>query len=214
MTLRVVGAGVARTGTNSLKVALEHLLGGRCYHMYEVFGQDAHVPQWHAAIRGEAVDWDGLFAGWVAAVDWPASALWREIADANPDAVILLSQRESPEAWWRSAERTVFDVARSRVPPDMAAWYEMYMDLLRLRFTDRWSDPAAAMAAYERHNAEVRAEAPAGRLVEWTTGDGWEPLCAALDLPVLDEPFPHVNTTAEFVARREAATRDNGGDTS
>lgn len=201
MTLRVVGAGLARTGTNSLKLALERLLGGRCYHMYELFGQAGHVPRWHGAIRGEPIDWDDLFAGWVAAVDWPVSAFWREIAGAHPDAVILLSQREDAKAWWESASRTVLAVHEERLPDDLRDWFAMYMDLLRVRFTPDWADRERAMAAYDRHNDAVRASAPAGRLVEWTTGDGWEPLCTALGLPVPDEPFPHTNTTADFLAR-------------
>ena len=205
MSLRVVGAGLARTGTNSLKVAMEQLLGGRCYHMYELFGQPGHVGQWRAAIRGEPIDWDALFDGWAAAVDWPASALWREIAAANPDAVILLSEREDPQTRWRSARPTVFDIDPAQLPDDMSEWYEMYMDLLRFRFTERWREPDEAMAAYERHNADVRASASSDRLVEWKTGDGWGPLCAALGVPVPDEPFPHTNTTADFLARRAAS---------
>lgn len=201
MTLRVVGAGLARTGTNSLKLALERLLDGRCYHMYELLGQLGDVSRWHGAIRGEPTDWDDLFTGWAAAVDWPVSAFWREIAGAHPDAVILLSQREDAATWWESASRTVLAVDGQRLPENLRDWFGMYMDLLRVRFTPDWGDREQAMAAYDRHNDAVRASAPAGRLVEWTTGDGWEPLCEALGLPVPDEPFPHTNTTAEFLAR-------------
>src|SRR4029077_214821 len=91
MTLRVVGAGLGRTGTASLQLALPQLLDGRCYHMGETFGLPEDIPVWHAAVNGTAPDWNSFLAEFVAAVDWPACAFWSELADANPDAVVLLS---------------------------------------------------------------------------------------------------------------------------
>ena len=100
MTLRVVGAGLGRTGTHSLKLALEQLLDGRCYHMSELFDREDDTAVWAAATRGEEVDWAVLLSEFAATVDWPACAFWEQIASAAPDAVVLLSLRESPEAWW------------------------------------------------------------------------------------------------------------------
>jgi hypothetical protein len=202
MTLRVVGAGLGRTGTHSLKLALERLLGAPCYHMLEVFEHLEHVPVWHAAVRGEPVDWEALFTGYVAAVDWPAGAFWRELSATYPDALVLLSVRSDAAAWWHSVEETIFQAAVRRPPEDsgMVEWYEMVQDMLRLRFTENWQDPEEAKAAYERHNETVRASVPAARLLEWRPADGWEPICERLGVPVPDEPFPHVNTTAEFRA--------------
>jgi hypothetical protein len=197
MSLRVIGAGVGRTGTMSLKVALERLLGAPCYHMVEVFEHPAHFPRWTAAARGEPVDWHALLAGYAAAVDWPAAAFWEELAAAFPDAIILWSHRE-PEAWWKSVSQTIFRPDRE---PPFPAMREMMDTMMRARFTPTPRDREPALAAYERHNAHVRAAAPKDRLVEWRPGDGWAPLCAALKLPVPDEPFPHVNTTDEFNAR-------------
>ena len=97
MTLRLVGAGLGRTGTHSLKLALERLTGGRCYHMIEVFGHPEHVPIWTAAMNDEPVDWDALFDGYVASVDWPGGGVWEDILAANPDAVVLLSTRDSAD---------------------------------------------------------------------------------------------------------------------
>ncbi|HEV2474540.1 MAG TPA: sulfotransferase, partial [Chthonomonadales bacterium] len=107
MALRVVGAGVGRTGTHSLKLALERLLSAPCYHMAEVFQHADHVPMWHSAATGEMPEWDNLLAGYSAAVDWPASAFWSELSKAYPDAVVLLSTRD-PEKWWESAHETIF----------------------------------------------------------------------------------------------------------
>lgn len=200
MTLRVVGAGLGRTGTNSLKMALEQLLGGPCYHMIEVFGRPDDVDVWRRAAEDEPVDFASFPEGFVACVDWPGGSFWREMADANPDAVILLSTRESSEAWWKSASETIFAVM-DRGPQDMPAeWVAMVDAIFRHRFTPNVGDKGEAIAAYERHNADVRANADPARLVEWKPSDGWEPICKALGLAVPDEPFPHANTTADFRA--------------
>ena len=204
MTLRVVGAGLGRTGTLSLKLALERLLGAPCYHMLEVFGHPEHIPAWHHAARGDMPEWRELLAGYQAAVDWPAAAFWPELSEAFPDAVVLLSVRE-PRAWWCSADQTIFPALREEPlnePPFMADWHGMVMELFAARFPNAIDDPAAAMAAFERHNDRVRETVPAHRLIEWKPGDGWEPICSALGLAVPAEPFPHRNTRAEWRARR------------
>src|SRR6478752_10786636 len=120
MTLRVVGAGVGRTGTASLKVALEQLLGGRCHHMLEIIGDPSQVPGWTDAVDGREVDWQQLLDGYVALVDWPGASFWRELAAANPDALVLLSVRD-PEAWYRSASNTIF-LAFDNLPPELQPW--------------------------------------------------------------------------------------------
>ena len=205
--LRVVGAGLGRTGTNSLKLALERLTGGLCYHMIELFERPADLPLWDAAIHGDPPDWRAFPAGFSATVDWPACAFWGGLADAHPDAVVLLSTRDSAESWWRSFEATILEGLSRPVPadrPDWAARRKVTLAMLEETFTPSWRDRDAAMAAYEAHNAAVRAAVPSGRLVEWRPGDGWEPICAALGMPVPDEPFPHVNSTEEFRAEQHA----------
>ena len=199
MTLRVVGAGLGRTGTNSLKVALERLLGAPCYHMVEVFAHPEHVAAWHAAARGEMPDWEQLFRGYAAAVDWPASAFWPEIADAFPDAVILLSERD-PESWWKSASSTIFP----SIGGAGGEWRAMIDALFAARFTTAVHDRDASIAAYERHYADALQRIPPRRLVRWRASDGWEPLCRALGVAVPSEPFPHTNTTEDFQQRLAA----------
>lgn len=209
MTLRVIGAGLGRTGTNSLKVALEQLLGGRCYHMYEVAQRPADVELWQRAVDGEAIEWDALLGEYAATVDWPACAFWRELHVANPDAWVLLSTRDSPRQWWESMRRTIVPRIEQPVPadePDTALRRSMIHALLERRFTSQWRDRDAAIDAYERHNAEVRAALGVGRLIDWRAGEGWAPICAALQLAVPEQPFPHLNTSAEFGAAQSAAS--------
>lgn len=201
MALRVVGAGLGRTGTNSLKLALEQLLGAPCYHMIEVFGRPDDIGVWHRAAEGDMPDWRGFPPGYRATVDWPAASFWPELADANPDAIVLLSTRE-PDDWWRSAHATIFEVMRRPVPPDPVASAQLAMidAVLRTRFTADWDGEHAAKRAYVAHNERVREEVPRDRLVEWRPGDGWKPICDALGVAVPDDPFPHVNTTEDFRA--------------
>jgi hypothetical protein len=191
VTLRVVGPGLGRTGTYSLKLALERLLGGRCHHMAEVLAdRERHLALWTPVLRGEEVDWEEVFAGYVAQVDFPGAAFWPEISAAVPDALVVLSTRPA-EAWYRSAASTIFQLGDDHgSSPFSNVWRE--------RFGDRFDDPAAMIAAYERHNAAVRSSVPPSRLLEWTVADGWEPLCDRLGLPVPDEAFPWTNTTEEF----------------
>jgi hypothetical protein len=199
MNLKVVGAGLPRTGTQSQQTALEYLLGGRCYHMREIPGHPFDLgDDWNRAMAGQSVDWEKLLDGYVATADWPASMFWRELSQANPEALILLSVRDSAEAWWNSANETILPYARMAQAPD---WREGkgLVDLLeRFTGTTQWDNPATLMSAYERHNTEVRRLAPARQLLEWRAPEGWEPICRALGLPVPEIPFPLTNQRSEW----------------
>ena len=198
MSLRVVGAGLGRTGTNSLMTALEMLLPGECHHMYKVFINDQGAT-WRDIGRGQTDLLGEVMSNYVASVDWPSAAYWEQLAVDNPDAVILLSTRSSAEAWFKSASDTIFTVIPN--VPD-SPWKEMVTELIINKFAGGdLTDKDACIAAYEAHNARVRATADPKRLLEWQATDGWEPICAALGLPVPDEPFPHTNSTEEFLGR-------------
>ena len=198
MGLRVVGAGVGRTGTHSLKIALEQLLGGPCYHMSEVFSHPEHIPSWYAAMKGEPVDWDYVFKDFVATVDWPGGGVWEDILTANPDAMVLLSTRDSTETWYRSASNTIMIPLRDASTLGGREDWAQMADAMFRRFCPDVENEAAVKAAYESHNAHVRATVPADRLIDWQPTDGWGPLCDGLGVPVPEEDFPVTNTTAEF----------------
>lgn len=210
MTLRLIGAGLPRTGTSSLREALRLLLDAPIYHMSEAFAHPEHFPTWVAAMHGRPPVWDDFLAGYAAGVDAPFSSCWRELAAAYPDAPVLLSHRGSATIWYRSMESTV--LARTREIQAMDDDADPMVAMFRSMFDDDFSDlddPADVMAGYERRMAQVRAEIGPERLVEWQPAEGWEPLCRALGVPVPDRPFPHENTTAEFLARAEARVRES-----
>jgi hypothetical protein len=214
VTLQVIGAGLPRTGTRSLRAALEQLLGGSCYHMSTLFERDheTEVPMWQVAVDDEPVEWDTLFHGCTAAVDWPASAFWRQISAAYPDALVVLSTRDDAATWWRSADTTVWPELRNSDRTEHLDWYRMVTDLTRRIFGQDWDVPEAAMATYDRYNADVRATCPPARLLDWNAKQGWAPLCERLGLPVPDEPFPRMNTSQEWAdnaAKAEAEQADS-----
>jgi hypothetical protein len=201
VTLRVIGAGVGRTGTMSLKIALEGLLGGPCYHTHELFQRGwYHARLWQQAFDGRLRDWDEIYGDYVATVDWPGAAAWRELSVAYPDALVLLSVRSSADAWFASVAPTVGELMARPPTASIREWHAMATEMLRTRFAPVPLERDAAVAAYERHNAQVRAAIPADRLVEWQPGDGWAPLCGRLGVPQPDEPFPHLNKGDEFQA--------------
>lgn len=209
MSLEVLGAGFGRTGTNSLKLALERLGFAPCHHMFEVMaGGEAALAPWEALVRGGSPDWREIFAGWRAQVDWPGAAYWRELAAAFPEAKVILSVRD-PEAWWRSVERTILPAIVGRVETDdpmRRRRSAMIRALINDRvFDGRADDPAWAQEVFRRHAEEVRAEIPAERLLVFRAEDGWAPLCAFLGVPVPDEPYPETNSSAAFRERFKEA---------
>lgn len=201
--VRVIGAGFGRTGTLSLKLALERLGFGPCYHMEEVIRHPAHVRAWLAATRGEPVDWRALFSGWGSTVDWPGCAFYGPLAEAFPDAKVVLSVRD-PVRWHRSVldtirrPTTMFPL-RLLLPlaPGIGPATRMATELIWTRtFHDRVEDQDHALGVFHAHVAAVTRDVDASRLLVFDVRDGWPPLCAFLGVPVPSEPFPHVNDTA------------------
>jgi hypothetical protein len=197
--LQVIGAGLPRTATASLSIALEELLAGPVYHMRSIPCHPFDLgPAWEQALAGQMPDWEQLFAGHVAAVDWPTSLFWRELSEAYPDALVLMSVRDTAKTWWQSANATILPVARLALAPDWSGGRGLLDLLERFAGNRDWDEPAVLQAAYERHTANVRQAIPPHRLLEWQPAEGWEPICNALDLPVPQRPFPWVNRRDEW----------------
>jgi hypothetical protein len=204
MSLGVIGAGFGRTGTLSLKGALEHLGFGPCYHMIEVIDRPEHVDFWQRAAAGTAVDWDEILAGYRAAVDWPACSFYAELAARYPEAKVILTARD-PERWYQSAWQTIFPrITRPVSPDDALAWARIRMQrkiVIEQAFGGDIEDREHALAVFRQHVAEVQRAIPPERLLVYRVADGWEPLCRFLERPVPDQPFPHVNASDEFRRR-------------
>ena len=199
MPLRIIGSGFGRTGTLSLKLALEQLGFGPCHHMVEVFAGEKRLHHWDRIARGETVDWEEVFEGFQSTVDWPSCNYWRPLFERYPQARIISSVRD-PESWFRSTQATIFRDGLRSSPPSIR---KIVTDAVGADVHDR----AACIAAFERHNAAVRAEVPPGKLLVFEAGQGWEPLCAFLGVPVPDAPYPRVNSTEDFqklMAHRES----------
>ncbi|MEL7188709.1 MAG: sulfotransferase family protein [Pseudomonadota bacterium] len=204
MALKVIGAGFGRTGTASLKAALEILGYNKTHHMFEVMDSKDQMRLWHAIGQGEAPNWDKVYDGFPAAVDFPTAAYWRELSTSYPDAKVILTVR-SAESWWKSASETIIPIgrappawARSLIPPIRRNVEMTNGTVWNRMFDGRQFEKDHAVRMFEQHNAAVQAELSPERLLVFEVKQGWEPLCAFLGKPVPDQPFPHVNDTAEF----------------
>lgn len=194
MPLEVIGAGFGRTGTESMKLALEQLGFGPCHHMKEVLANPEQLQIWRAIARGDPPDWEAAFAGYRSAVDWPSAFFWRQLSDVYPRAKVILTVRSS-ESWHKSMSNTIFKVLEASTDPDSIG-----LKLIAERvFGGRFLDRDHAIAVYEKNNADVQAGFNDDRLLVYHLGDDWEPLCRFLDKPVPDTPFPRSNSTAEFI---------------
>jgi hypothetical protein len=197
MGLKVIGSGLGRTGTKSMQTALNMLGVGPTHHMVEVFAHPESIPLWVAAGQGRP-DWDTIFDGYGAMVDYPGAAYWRELAAYYPDAKVLHTVRD-PDKWFDSTQATIFapgSAADAQEGP-MVPFFESFMGDLRHHLHDR-----AYMTDYFlRHTEAVKAAIPPERLLVFEVGEGWERLCRFLGVPVPAEPYPSENSTAEFQAR-------------
>ena len=198
MTLSAIGAGFGRTGTMSLKLALEQLGLGPCYHMAEVFKNPAAPDWWYEVAQDPAkADWGKIFEGYNSTVDWPNATYWEELAEAYPDAKVILTERD-PNTWFDSTQATIFaDRGPSgpggRLPADGAQG-----GLRPVRRAHPRPRDHAISRSSRLHNARVRAAIPAERLLVYEVADGWEPLCDFLGVQVPGEPMPKVNTREQF----------------
>jgi hypothetical protein len=210
--MKLIGAGLPRTGTLTQKMALEMLGLGPCYHMVNVLGDLEQARHWDRALDGEA-PWKEVFDGFDSTVDWPGGYFYRELMDFYPEAKVLLSVRD-PESWERSMRQTVWAVrhgeslirllssAQAHVNPPWQGFLNMIDRLVwGATFGTGHETAEQLIETMLRHNEQVERDVPAERLLVWRVEDGWQPLCEFLEVPVPDAPFPHVNDTTEFLNR-------------
>jgi hypothetical protein len=208
--MKLIGAGLPRTATTTQMIALE-MLGLPCYHMRDMMSDlEKSVPQWRQALEGNG-PWEEIFEGKESIVDFPGSYYWRELIDVYPDAKVLLSVR-SAESWVDSMQSTIAAIwfgdsvmhhlaqAQYQIDPVYASWLDVLNDMWVKAdmLIPSKGDPEKMAAEMERWNQEVIDTVPAERLLVWNPKDGWEPLCDLLELPVPEQPLPHVNDTENF----------------
>jgi Sulfotransferase domain len=213
-SLKVINTGLSRTGTLTLKVALERLGFGPCYHAFEYLGIPEHTGLWQEALdRNGRFSWERIFHGYQSSVDVPSVYFWRELVDAYPDALVILTERD-PDQWYDSIVATI-EGARSRqanlegsdIPADKWPLIEKIMaDMYPM---EKLGDKKSFIQSYHRHNAAVRSAVPPRRLLSFRVTDGWRPLTKFLQVDLPDEPFPHVNAGDAVHANATAAAIRN-----
>src|SRR5579863_767303 len=200
--LKVIGAGFGRTGTHSVKNALEELGLRPCYHMTELFHRPDADEQWEAIVAGAPADWHAVFAGYQATVDWPACTYYQELMQVYPEAKVLLTVRD-PEKWYESVRSTIHVVSRQRLADSPHG--RMINTLIWERtFDGKFEDKDYALAVFHHHIEEVKQYVPPEKLLVFDVKEGWEPLCAFLGVKVpVDTPFPQLNDRGSFLGNRQ-----------
>jgi hypothetical protein len=210
--MKLIGVGFGRSGTMSLKGALEQLGANPCFHMIDLImgeNKDRDLPYWKKIADGEPVDWHEVFDGWEATVDWPGASRWREMVDAFPDVPVLLNHRDF-DGFYKSCENTILAVKlaaqageltqdANREPPSPVLWEVIEKLIWQGDFQGRFQDKEWVRRMYYDRIEEIKGYVSPDRLIVWELGkDGWEPLANALGVPVPEEPFPHLHDTNEF----------------
>lgn len=215
MSIEILGTGLGRTGTFTLKLALEHLGFGRCYHMSELFQKPEGLYFFNKAEKGEMVKWNKLFEGYKSAVDYPVARYFRQLSEYYSDAKIIHTLRD-PHEWYESAYKTIF-MANNLPVKRILKFASLYMfskeirrrlpvliynrKLMKLEFGTNLKDKKKIIAKFESHTENVIKKIPSKRLLLFNPSDGWKPLCNFLGAKIPEANFPFSNTFEEFLQK-------------
>ena len=209
--MQLLGVGFGRSGTMSLKGAIEEL-GFPCFHMIDLIvgeNRERDLQGWIKVADGEPVDWDEVFGPWEATVDWPAASRWQELIEFYPDVPVLLNHRDF-DGWYKSVENTILAVKlaaqagemkedANRPGPAPELWGVIEKLIWQGDFQGKFQDREWTRQMYYDRIETIRSTVDSERLIDWELGrDGWEPICEKLGVPVPDKPFPHLHDTNEF----------------
>jgi len=194
MALKIIGAGMGRTGTASLKVALEILNIGRCYHMSEVLKNPRYISYWIEAAEGSG-DWDKIYCGYSATVDNPGCNYWKELTAYYPKAKVILTTRDA-DTWFDSTNETIHSADFARFMKN-SPFGEMIQKTMWDRMENRMHDREYMVDFFNKRSAEIIDSVPTERLLVYQVSDGWWPLCEFLGEHVPDMDFPRINSRNE-----------------
>ena len=213
--MKAIGVGFGRTGTSSLQAALEELLGGKCYHMKEVMLHPAHLQAWQELAVGKisAMDWEWLFADYLATVDCPVCMYYDELMEVFPEAKVILTIRD-PQQWWKSFNRLMSTVNKARLlcffVPKLRKMAQFTDKIIIQDVFEGRVEKEHCIRIFERHNETVRQVVPKHRLLEYDVRQGWEPLCEFLEVPIPKKTFPHLNVGKRSLYKLLGQTVLNG----
>ena len=200
--LKLIGAAFPRTGTMSVKKALESLGFGKCYHMHEVFLNPDHIPIWDATCNDTMPDWRKLMAGYTATLDTPTCHYWKELTLCFPEAKVLLLRRD-PESWYESMYSTTYQAImgpKGKIDPALKMIRRLFLEKYMM---GRFEDKNFAISTYRQYCDNVIAEVPGDQLLVYEVAQGWTPLCNFLGYHIPRDPFPKKNTRNEFRVRSQ-----------
>lgn len=204
MPLDVIGAGFGRTGTLSMKSALEMLGVGPCHHMMEVFGKPDHISLWQDAADGHSVNWENVFSGYNSAVDWPVCYFWKELSELYPESKLILTLRD-PNKWYDSAVATIFKGMMGNLDGMKDPHGLMVRKLiLENTFGGDLANRDHAISVFNAHNQQVIDTIPPERLLVFEASQGWAPLCEFLEVEIPAADYPNSNSTEDFQKRFQA----------
>jgi hypothetical protein len=212
--MKVIGGGFGRTGTTSLKVALQTLGFGPCLHMIDLLsGYPELSDAFRKAYDGAQPDWITLLDGWESCVDWPTCSFYKQLMEIWPDAPVILNVRD-PDSWYKSTYNTIYQAAMviPQTPEQLArpAARMLRRVVWEGDLQSKFEDKETAIEIFNAWNESVKAYVPADRLLVFDVTEGWEPLCAFLGLAVPDEPFPHKNDTQSFLDMINRGAHETG----
>ncbi len=213
MSIQIIGAGFPRTGTTTLKRCLETLGYDKTYHMKELLVNPHNLHYWKQLDETGETDWDGLYDGYKATVDFPCYPWYKEHLKRYPDAKVILTVRPF-DAWYKSVDSTVFRAGpqtpgekikmlgkllfskRARRVVKCIKFFKY--SFFHKRLHDRFGEKEYARQYWDSHIEEVKSHVPADQLLIYDVRDGWAPLCEFLGMPVPDEELPHLNKKENF----------------
>jgi hypothetical protein len=213
MSIKIIGAGLPRTGTNTLKECLEKLGYMKTYHMKELLVHPENLHYWKTLKETGTTNWEELYNGYQATVDFPGYPWYKEHMKKYPEAKVILTVRPF-DKWYSSIHSTIWQAG----PQTISQKIDMMSKLLfnpRLRsvikcvkfakqtifanhLQGKFEDKAFAEKVFNEHIEEVKAYVPAEKLLVYDVSEGWGPLCKFLGAPEPTEPLPHLNKKENF----------------